>query len=219
MFRTISNFFRSLFASEENKPKDVIHSGSLSDEEKGDLRWIIEHKLKYGGQFAADSEAVQQLYESIESYNAGFYVTSSYIRDMLDPKNGCHVYARPIGDQRPIGIATMASDSGSDLVKLVVDAWIGSLDHIVSVEVSSHVTLFYAENGKQAVVFNGAGRKMHYNSTHRAYNAQCALSLLGIEASINDLAIQDLHGYYPSLVFERSATGEWTSHEHERAAA
>ncbi len=103
-----------------------------------------------------------------------------------------------------------------ELTQKVIETQIGDqLFETVKISISHHDTAIFDGDGELIARFYGAGRKMHYSSATRAFNAQQVLLLFGIGYPIDDIAVQDLSptGYKP-LVFELR-DGAWASMELE----
>lgn len=206
MFRTISNFFSngSLAQIESS-----LSASTAADEftQMWNRERIIQSARRYG--YEPDSAVVTR------RLNIEFCREVSYTEACrwFDPRSGYYVEAIDNGTTRGIKINAMAHKHGAEHVGRIVDAWVGNLNFVSSVLIGSHETAFYDANGDVKVRFYGSGRKMHHDSAFRAYNAQEVIKLLGIEMSVEQIAVRDLNYLYAPLKFERQDDGSWIHHE------
>lgn len=82
------------------------------------------------------------------------------------------------------------------------------------IEIGSHEMVFKDAHGYPIVRFYAAGRKMHYNSAHRASNAVAIIrhyfgQIEGVD--IESVALPDVQHFYPPLVLTDGANGWMTS--------
>lgn len=212
MFRTIINRIHYWITSklnEKNYRADYIESARLD---------LIERAERYG--FSADSQTVKLLLQDFDDMarRARTRADLSKLDNLsfeLDPHLGRHVEAYA-GHDGAIMVKTMASREGSELVGAIVKAFVGHrLIFVKKVEIGSHETKLIDSTDNIIVAFYGAGRKMHHQRTYRAFNAQQALKLVGINVSIEEIALPDLRHFYEPLVYELQPGGAWSTHELE----